>query len=285
MGQMLSQTQSIQADAKLKSIAHRDAVFSTARRVFALWEEAAGEQHAGPAAQPGTAPIDWARLHVEALGSGALLGAVHVGLALFVGEWQARLPAPRTAWWCEPFYYFAKFLGWQLAGALAALRIAAVLAATAQVRALACLYYHYSACGSGNSSSGGEEGLRGQTHVRDAGAVDDTLKILVFYVGLLLLSPFWYKVSCHFSKSSQASSTPDGKTSGSDVSGVERAAPGCGAIWRPRCHGPPTVLPVRRKIGARMTRRPGGGSPCSRISCSPACRLCLCWACSLRIWI
>ena len=196
-GQMLSQTQSIQADAKLKSIAHRDAVFSTARRVFTLWEEAAGEQHAGPPAQPGTAPIDWARLHVEALGSGALLGAVHVGLALFVGEWQVRLPAPRTAWWCEPFYYFAKFLGWQLAGALAALRIAAVLAATAQVRALACLYYHYSACGSGNSSSGGEEGLRGQTHVRDAGAVDDTLKILVFYVGLLLLSLFWYKVSCH----------------------------------------------------------------------------------------
>ena len=134
--------------------------------------------------------MGWARLHVEALGSGALLGGVHAGLALFVGEWQARLPPPRTAWWCEPFYYFAKFLGWQLAGALAALRVAAVLAAS-RLPALACLYYRHAACGAGSS----QDGPYGEALGRDAAAVDDKLKILVFYIGLLLLSPFWYKVS------------------------------------------------------------------------------------------
>ena len=113
--------------------------------------------------------------------SGLWLGAAHAGLVFLVAGAQARtetgeaLPNP---WWCAPLYHAGQFLGWRLAAALAALRLAVLASPLLRTAP-------------GPGAVGGAEG--GYDH--GAAAVDDLLKILAFYVGLLLLSPFWNVVS------------------------------------------------------------------------------------------
>ena len=121
--------------------------------------------------------------------SAVWLGAAHVGLVFLTVGAQPRTEtgeAPASAWWCAPLHHAGQFFGWRLGSALAALRLAVLVSALA--RAV-----------SNPDLAPGDVGVGIDVFDDDAGAaVDDLLKILAFYVGLLLLSPFWFVVGPPF---------------------------------------------------------------------------------------